>query len=143
MAKPPVFGTLSATGCRGVLRRHRFGRIAFTFRDRVDIEPIGYVLSGKWLYARTSPGTKLVQLRHNPWVAFEVDEVEGAYDWKSVVVHGTAYFLEPKGSDYAQALRALRRLDPRILTDDDPAPERRVVFRIHMHEMTGRSAKSR
>lgn len=142
-AKPPVFRVLSPAACRAVLRRHKFGRIAFTFRDRVDIEPIGYVCDGEWLYARTAPGTKLVQIRHNPWVAFEVDEVDGPFDWKSVVVHGTSYFVEPNGNgDYERSLRALRRLDRRVLTDEDPVPERSVLFRIHIHHLTGRSAKS-
>jgi nitroimidazol reductase NimA-like FMN-containing flavoprotein (pyridoxamine 5'-phosphate oxidase superfamily) len=139
----PVFRHLSARDSRSLLRRHRVGRIGFTFRDRVDIEPISFVASGNWLYARTGPGTKLRQLRHNPWVAFQVDEVDGPFDWRSVVVHGTAYFLEANGGeDYRRALRILRRLDRRILTDADPVPERRVVFRVHIHEITGRAAST-
>ena len=60
-----------------LLGAHHVGRIAFTFHDRVDIEPISYVYADGSIYGRTSPGTKLATVRHHPWVAFEVDEVEG------------------------------------------------------------------
>ena len=91
--RTPRFRSLTERDCRALLRHHHAGRLAFTLRDIVDIEPISYVLDGHWLYARTAPGTKLAKLRHNPFVAFEVDEIVGPFDWRSVVAHGTAYFL--------------------------------------------------
>ena len=146
MKNPVKFLNLSERQSRALLKRHGVGRLAFTFRDRVDIEPIGYVLDGPWLYCRTSHGTKLVQLKRNPWIAFEVDEIDGPFDWRSVVVHGTVYFLNPAGDehpDYDRALKLFRRLDPRVLRGDDPAPERRLVFRIHINALSGRAARSR
>jgi nitroimidazol reductase NimA-like FMN-containing flavoprotein (pyridoxamine 5'-phosphate oxidase superfamily) len=149
MKKPkrsmPVFRDLRVAECRALLRRHHVGRIAFAFRDRVDIEPISYVMSGEWLYARTSPGTKLVKLAHNPWVAFEVDEIDGPFDWKSVVMRGTAYFLEGgarPSPEYTTAVRLLRKLDPRALTHEDAAPHRTVLFRIHVDALEGRAAST-
>jgi hypothetical protein len=140
--RKPQFRSLSERQCRALLRRAHVGRVAFTFKDRVDIEPISYLSDGDWLYCRTQAGTKLVQMRHNPWVAFEVDEVDGPFDWKSAVVRGTAYFLGTEHPDFAKAVRRLRRLDPRIFTPDDPVPARTIVFRIHINEMTGRSAST-
>jgi nitroimidazol reductase NimA-like FMN-containing flavoprotein (pyridoxamine 5'-phosphate oxidase superfamily) len=145
MTATPQFAALSRRQCLAVLKRNGVGRIAYTFRDRVDIEPIGYVHDGSWLYGRTSRGAKLVQLKHNPWVAFEVDEIEGPFDWRSVVVHGTVYFLNPGGEeheDFPRALRLFRRRDARVLGTDDPAPERTIFFRIHLDEVTGRMASS-
>jgi nitroimidazol reductase NimA-like FMN-containing flavoprotein (pyridoxamine 5'-phosphate oxidase superfamily) len=142
--RKPEYLDLGERASRALLRRHHAGRLAFTFRDRVDIEPIGYVLDGDWLYGRTSPGTKLVQVAHNPWVAFEVDEIEGPFDWRSVVVRGTVYFLNDPGQehpDYARAVKLLRRLDPGVLHADDLAPHRTVFFRIHLNEVTGRRAR--
>jgi nitroimidazol reductase NimA-like FMN-containing flavoprotein (pyridoxamine 5'-phosphate oxidase superfamily) len=136
---------LGFTEIEAMLRSHTYGRLAFTFRDRVDIEPIHYVYGAGWLYCRTSPGTKLTQLTHHPWVAFEIDEVAGLFEWRSVVVKGTVYFVEPDGSAaldeaWHQALEALRKLVPAALRDDDPAPGRTVVFRVHIDEMHGRAA---
>ena len=81
----PIFYELSGADALELLMRHHVGRLAFTFHDRVDIEPISYLFNDGWVYARTSPGTKLSIVRHNPWVAFEVDEVESRFDWRSVV----------------------------------------------------------
>jgi nitroimidazol reductase NimA-like FMN-containing flavoprotein (pyridoxamine 5'-phosphate oxidase superfamily) len=141
----PRFRTLTDRECRALLRRHHVGRLGFTFRDKVDVEPISYVLNSEWLYARTAPGTKLLQLSHNPWVAFEVDEVTGPFDWGSVVAHGTAYFLTAGGLDesgYDKAVKVLRSIDPRALTHEDLIPERTTLFRIHIDSMTGRAAST-
>ena len=142
----PTFKTMSVRESRALLRRNGIGRLAFTFKDHVDIEPIGYVLDGPWLYGRTSRGTKMVQLKHNPWVAFEVDEVEGPLDWRSVVVHGTVYFLNPGGQehdDFAYAVSLFRKWDPRVLRGDDPVPSRTIFFRLHVDELSGRMARTK
>ncbi|HEU4641784.1 MAG TPA: pyridoxamine 5'-phosphate oxidase family protein [Gemmatimonadaceae bacterium] len=129
-----------------ILARNRVGRIAYSMRDRVDIEPIHYVYSDGWLYGRTSPGTKLTTVQRNRWVAFEVDEVSSFTDWRSVVVHGALYVLEPDDvsptaeETWERAVELLRRLDPAALTTEDPVPHRDVVFRIAVQEATGRRA---
>ena len=142
----PRFRKLTKAEGRARLRRNAVGRLAFTFRDRVDIEPISYLLDGGWLYGRTSRGQKLVQVKHNPWVAFEVDEVKGPFDWKSVVVHGTVYFLNPGGQehpDFARAVAMFRKRDPRALRSDDPVPQRTIFFRIHLDDISGRAASTK
>jgi uncharacterized protein len=144
--KPPTFFDLTREEAIDLLTRNHIGRIAFSFHDRVDIEPISYVFADGWLYARTSPGAKLSTVRHSPWVAFEVDEVRTRYDWKSVVVHGTIYFLDPSRSekeraDHDAAVKILRSADAGALTSDDATPQRQSLFRIHADEVVGRGAK--
>jgi hypothetical protein len=141
----PSFRDLTFDEIEEMLLTHRFGRLAFTFHDRVDIEPIHFVYEEGWVYARTGPGTKLTVLAHHPWVAFEIDDVRGSFDWRSVVVKGTVYFVEPNGSadpTYERTVRVLRRVMPEIFTVDDPAPSRTVLLRIHIDEMHGRAASS-
>ncbi len=107
----PEIRSLEAGESREFLARHRVGRIAYSFHDRVDIEPISYVYEDGWIYVRTSMGTKLSRLAHQPWCAFEVDEVHGIFDWTSVVVHGSLHLLDPEtGSD--SYMRALELLPP-------------------------------
>jgi uncharacterized protein len=140
------FFELSSGDAIDLLTRNFVGRVAFAFHDRVDIEPISYVFADGWVYGRTSEGTKLTTVRHHPWVAFEVDEIEGQYDWRSVVVHGGLYVLDPDGGDrdresYASALVLLRTMDTAALTAADPTPARMVLFRIHADDVTGRGAR--
>ncbi|MGH7618651.1 MAG: pyridoxamine 5'-phosphate oxidase family protein [Gemmatimonadaceae bacterium] len=139
------FVELSREDSLAMLQRQYVGRLAFAFHDRVDIEPISFVYADGWLYFRTSPGTKLATVKHHPWVAFEVDEIRGRNDWRSVVVRGTIYFLDPErpGADrreYDAALSALRSVDATALTDADAVPHRTHLFRIHVDEITGRAA---
>ncbi len=144
----PAFRELDPAECTALLQRHHVGRMAFSRKDRVDIEPIHYVFDDGWLYGRTQPGTKLEVLTHNRWVAFEVDEVDALFDWRSVVVKGGFYLLRRDGSEqevaiYDKGIRILRTLVPETMTPHDPLPERAIVFRIHIDEMYGRAASTR
>ncbi|MDF1501384.1 pyridoxamine 5'-phosphate oxidase family protein [Roseisolibacter sp. H3M3-2] len=144
---PPTIVELSRADTEALLRAQHVGRIAYSGRDRVDVEPIHYVYDDGAIYARTSPGAKLLALRHHPWVAFEVDEVRGLYDWRSAVVHGTVYTLAADGPPrerdaYAHALALLRTLEPAALTARDPVPWRTTLFRISVGDMTGRAART-
>jgi nitroimidazol reductase NimA-like FMN-containing flavoprotein (pyridoxamine 5'-phosphate oxidase superfamily) len=145
---PPIFRDLEHAEIEAILARNHVGRIAFTFRDRVDIQPIGYVFRDGFIYARTEEGSKLQTLARSPWVAFEVDEVDGMFDWRSVVVRGTVYRIDPDGGPVEQqawrtALAALRSVVPGTLADNDPTPFRDVLFRMKVDEATGREAASR
>lgn len=142
-----TFEPLDRAASEALLRRNHTGRVAYTFRDRLDIEPITYVYADDFIWGRTSPGTKLTMLQHNPFVAVEVDEIESAVDWRSVVVHGTVYFLSPEGGDrerdaYQTALEYVRSVYADALGERDFAPSRTVLFRIHADAIDGRMATS-
>jgi nitroimidazol reductase NimA-like FMN-containing flavoprotein (pyridoxamine 5'-phosphate oxidase superfamily) len=142
----PHFRELTRGECDELLARNHVGRIAFSYHDHVDIEPINFVYDDGWIYGRTGDGTKLRTLAHNRWLAFEADEVSALFDWKSVVVKGALYILESggaRGDAHDHAIEVMRRVHPELLTPDDPAPERTVVFRIHADQVTGRAASTR
>jgi uncharacterized protein len=144
----PVFRDLSKAGSEALLKRNSVGRVAFSFHDSVDIRPIHYVYADGWLFGRTSAGDKLVTLRHNQWVAFEVDEIEGPLDWQSVVIRGSFYRIQNEGNAhdvrlYAMALAAVRTLVPEALTDRDPLAFRTEVFGISIDSISGRSCSTR
>jgi nitroimidazol reductase NimA-like FMN-containing flavoprotein (pyridoxamine 5'-phosphate oxidase superfamily) len=141
----PVFHELSDAECRALMARHHFGRLAFHSGARVDIQPVGYVLEGDWLFMRSAFGAKFAALEHNPYVAFEVDEVRGPFDWSSVVAHGTIYELPSTGtqadrSTFANAVAALRGVMPEAFTAGDPVPERTIVYGLRVDRMSGRMA---
>ena len=144
----PKITTMSAAACEAMLARHQVGRMAYAFHDRVDITPIHYVYSDGWLFARTSHGAKMDVLAHTPWVAFEIDEIDGVFDWRSVVVHGTAYTMEREGSPqdaahWERGVALLREIIPETGTGDDPVPFRSLVFGIYVHAVTSRASSTR
>lgn len=142
---PPTFRELTREECNALLARNHVGRVAFSYHDHVDIEPISFVYEDGWIYGRTSDGTKLRTLAHNRWLAFEADEVRSLFDWQSVVVKGALYILEaggPRSDAYDHAIAVMRRVHAEILTPHDQAPERTVIFRIHADQVTGRAAST-
>ena len=142
------FYELTPEESRALLSRTNVGRIAFSLGNTVDVEPIGFIYSDGWLFGRTSLGTKIAALGQRPWVAFEVDDVHGPFDWQSVVIHGSFHILQPEGSEYDVAIhqRALSLLSshiPNYGTEADPGAFRTTLFGIHMAELVGRGARTR
>lgn len=147
-ARAPSFRDLTRDECVALLRRNEIGRIAFSFESRVDLQPIHYVHEEGRLFGRTEAGHKLTTLRHSPWVAFEVDEIAGTFDWRSVVVHGTFYLLPEDGSPRERrarqhALELLARVVPGTGTAHDPVAFRDVVFEVAIDTLSGRQATTK
>lgn len=142
----PLIRTLDRAGCDAVLARNHVGRIAYGRGNRVDIQPVHYVYHGGWIYGRTRHGALLETTGETWWpVAFEVDEAEELFRWRSVVVHGGFYTIPPDGAEgrqreWDEAVELLRRLLPETFTPDDPVAFRRVLFRIAAQEVSGREA---
>ena len=141
----PAFRVLDLADCEALLGRHNVGRLAYSFRDRVDIEPIHYVFESGRIFGRMQFGKKMEVLAHDPWVAFEVDEVDGLFDWRSVVVHGRIVFPDPHGQPVDQAqhergIEVFQKLIPNAFTDADPTPGRAFVFVLHINDISGRAA---
>lgn len=144
----PRVSEMTPDACQELLKRHSVGRMAYCLHDRVDIAPIHYVYSDGWLFARTSHGHKMDALAHAPWAAFEVDEIDDVFDWRSVVVHGTVHTMERQGSPidaehWVRGVELLREIVPETGTDDDPVPYRELVFGVYVDTVTGRVSTTR
>jgi nitroimidazol reductase NimA-like FMN-containing flavoprotein (pyridoxamine 5'-phosphate oxidase superfamily) len=142
----PVFRTLSGEECEEILARNHIGRMAYSRGNFVDIEPVHYVYHKGWLYGRTSEGAKIHSTGH-AWhpVAFEVDEAEEIFRWRSVVVHGGFYTIPFNGADWElkewkRGAELLRALVPETFQAGDPVPFRTILFRIAVQEVSGREA---
>ena len=131
-----------------ILTRNHVGRIGYARGHHIDIQPVHYVYSDGWIYGRTSYGSKyetLAGTAYQWWpVVFEVDEVEGLFSWRSVLVHGGFYVLSAERSEeesaaWHRALELLRGFLPETLRADDPVPDRTVLFRIAVQEASGKA----
>jgi nitroimidazol reductase NimA-like FMN-containing flavoprotein (pyridoxamine 5'-phosphate oxidase superfamily) len=144
--KKPGFRTLSREECTAILARNHVGRLAYAVENRVEIKPLNYVHHDGWIYGRTSQGAQLAATSAS-WapVAFEVDEVEELFRWRSVVVHGGFYTMPDDSralhdEEWWQGVLLLRTLIPETFTGDDPVRFRMVLFRLAVQEITGREA---
>lgn len=146
MTTRPEFLVLTPEECHKVLQHDHVGRLAFVNAGIVDIEPIGYVATGNWIFFRSAYGAKMEALSRNPFVAFEVDQVASPASWTSVVARGTIYMLPADGApieqrEYARAVAELKKAMPEALSADDPTPHREIVYGLHIDSITGRMAQ--
>lgn len=130
-----------------VLARNHVGRIAFIGDGRVELLPVHYVYARFAIVGRTSFGTKCMAWIERDDVAFEVDEIDGLFDWRSVIVRGSLKIIHRGGpradpDAYDEAVQATRTLVPDAFTARDPTPQRRIVFRIEPTDLTGREAST-
>jgi len=147
----PELRTLAEDEIRSILYRNMVGRLVFIRDGEADVRPIHFAFSGENIYARTSPSATFLDAALSAKrVAFEVDEVETVYRWKSVIARGPVRALDPEGSDAAEwdhAVTLLRRVVKNAFADSldgangvDPLPDRSVVLRIGIEELTGRAS---
>src|SRR5260370_17255474 len=108
---------LTHAEAEALLAKHHVGSMAVAFHDRVTIALSNYMYADRWIYGRMEHGPDLATLRHHPWVAFEVSELNGIYDWLTVPLHGSIWLLaddaSPLGPEaFRAALILLRSLAP-------------------------------
>ena len=134
-----MYGTLAEETMEQMLHSHRYGRLGFTLDGEVSIIPINYAYDGAHIYAHATPGAKAEGMRHNPAVAFEIDEVEDPAHWRSVLLHGRAIELHDRAAKEAAFTRILAQGGgERSQVTFAMGLDELLVFRIDITARTGR-----
>ena len=146
-SRGPRIRALSSTQSEFILRRNKVGRLSFVADGRPELLPIHYVFTHGTLYARTSFGAKCAAWEKQPDVVMGVDESDGLFDWRSVLVRGVLRTLRPRGTaveraTFWEAVRALEALQPQVFTERDPTPLRRIIIAISPVVISGREAST-
>lgn len=143
----PQFRTLDRDECEAIIARNHVGRIAYARSNSIGIFPVYYAYSEGWVYGRMRRSRKQSMLGWHGWwpVAFQVDEVEDLFHWRTVLVHGGFYALPAEGAPSEldarrKAIELLRRVIPETFRSEDPMPSRSGVFQIAVQEITGSEA---
>jgi uncharacterized protein len=147
-----VLGELDSDQIEQLLRSEVVGRIGCHDAGRSYVVPITYAYEGDAVYGHSTEGQKLHMMRANPFVCFEVEQVDDLANWRSVIAWGA--FEELTGKDEQRALQLLiNRLMPLLPsatahpgagTHDaeghahDTAGRTPVLYRITLSEKTGR-----
>jgi nitroimidazol reductase NimA-like FMN-containing flavoprotein (pyridoxamine 5'-phosphate oxidase superfamily) len=132
-----MVGQLCQQEIEAVLQRRSIGRIGYYLGDSPSIVPVTYAYDKLYVYVASGPGQKIDSMRARPDVCFQVDEVNGAGIWRTVIADGTYEELTSE-CDRCAALTRLNRVlamqIPCALVDSDSV----IVFRIRLLETTGR-----
>jgi nitroimidazol reductase NimA-like FMN-containing flavoprotein (pyridoxamine 5'-phosphate oxidase superfamily) len=71
-----------------LLKRKHLGRLACARANQPYVVPIFFAYHVNGLYCASTIGQKTEWMRENPLVAVEVDEIDSAQQWESVIVSG-------------------------------------------------------
>lgn len=147
-----MIGSLSYNAAKDVLTSNILGRIGCTDGTKTYVVPVNYVFDGKYIIAHSVLGMKIHMMRKNPKVCFEVDEMKGLTNWKSVIIWGEYQELTDERDRYSAMKLFVDRtmhmkisetaIPPEIsgqrLHPRSPGNIKPIVYRIVIEEMTGR-----
>ena len=86
--------------CFRVIGTQSIARLATSAKDQPYVVPVQYVFFGRFIYSFSMPGRKVENMRGNPLVCLQIDELLDLRHWKSVVIEGK--FHELSGSQERQ-----------------------------------------
>lgn len=150
-----MIGELEPAQIDRLLKSGIVGRIGCHADGRTYVVPITYVYDGQYIYGHSGVGQKVLMMRVNPNVCFEVDHLQNMANWESVIIQGVYEELQDE-----EAERALQLLLERIMllvASETSLPSHSmegrskfhagmtnghtVVYRIKILEKTGRYEK--
>jgi nitroimidazol reductase NimA-like FMN-containing flavoprotein (pyridoxamine 5'-phosphate oxidase superfamily) len=83
-----VIRELTRQASLDLLARHHLGRLACARGQQPYVFPMSFAYHDNSLYCASTIGQKIEWMRENPLVAVEVDEIDSAQQWESVIVYG-------------------------------------------------------
>jgi nitroimidazol reductase NimA-like FMN-containing flavoprotein (pyridoxamine 5'-phosphate oxidase superfamily) len=89
-----MVGYLTREESETILRMNTFGRIGCNDGFNTFIYPTNYVYDGKVILCHSMFGEKILIMRENSRVCFQVDLLNGNTHWKSIMIHGSFKELE-------------------------------------------------
>jgi len=132
---------LSESQTRDLLQTASVGRLACIVEDGPYVVPISYIVEGNSIYSHSLAGTKISAMRKNPRVCIQVDKIETALRWTSVLAFGTFEELTNDEERHRIINKLLYRfpfLTPVESTIAlDAGSTEVVVFRIKIDKLTG------
>lgn len=130
--------------CQDLLSVSRVAHIAVVSDGEPYVSPISYVMVDGDICIRTGPGKRVDALRSNPRVCVEVSQYDDSSgDWESVIVWGTAEFVE---DDYRSQEIIFAFLDKyrdvlgSPLNPGSVFPDQDVIIRIPIEQSAGRGS---
>ena len=133
--------TLSETQTRELLQSASVGRLGCLVEGGPYVIPISYIVEGNSIYSHSLAGTKISAMRENPRVCIQVDRIETALRWASVLAFGTFEELTDDEERHRVMNKLLYRFPMLTPVEStlamDAGSTEVVVFRIKIDKLTG------
>lgn len=149
-----MFGILDEKEIDDFLHHNIIARIGCCYNDSVYIVPVSYAYDNNCAIVHTTEGMKIDLMRANPFVCFEVDNIENMGNWKSVIAWGNFQELTDPVVRKNAIRKLYRRVFPAVVSEkvklhsrwpfepDDNEVIKGVVFNICLHKKSGRFEQS-
>lgn len=98
---------------QALLRRVGFGHLGCAREGRPYVVPMNYAYDSEYLYFFTTEGMKTNYIGANDEVCFQVEEVQDAAHWQSVMVTGRAERLT-KAEEVERAMQLITSNNPTL-----------------------------
>lgn len=104
-----MIGQLSSPAIEEVLNDSVYGHLGFRDDTDVYVLPLFYTYYNGTILGHTYDGHKVETLKDHPRVCFQVEQVNGPNDWRSVALHGSLVLLSS-----AEAMQAVEHIVSRF-----------------------------
>ena len=145
-----MLGSLTAPEIDMVLKSQLIGRIGCYAENKILIVPITYVFKDGYIHGHSHEGEKIISMRKNPNVCFEVDTMTNLTNWKSVIIWGLYEEMKTEEKT-AETMKVLSERIMPLLASETMRPAQRlpephhhnagvksIAFRIKITEKSGR-----
>jgi nitroimidazol reductase NimA-like FMN-containing flavoprotein (pyridoxamine 5'-phosphate oxidase superfamily) len=132
---------LSQDKAREMLREGRMARLACVNQGEPYVVPVNYLFDGESALIHSLPGHKITAMRANPRACLQIDEIEDALNWASVLAFGN-YEEITNAQERSRAMSSLLTKFPQltpvesVIANDAGTPPP-IVFRIRIDRITG------
>jgi uncharacterized protein len=128
-----------------LLHKIGYGHLGFIHAGKPCVMPMHYYLENSDIYLFTTVGMKTHDMDADPDVCLQVEELNAAEHWRSVIVMGQAqHVMEP--AEIARVMALVKQRDTtlspainRTWTDSWGRAEAIAIYRIESGEMSGRT----
>jgi|CZKU01.1.fsa_nt_gi nitroimidazol reductase NimA-like FMN-containing flavoprotein (pyridoxamine 5'-phosphate oxidase superfamily) len=144
-----MMGNLTPDQIDEVLRSEVVGRISYIADGWPYIVPVTYVYDGgEFVFSHSANGHKIEAMRKNHQVGFEVEQIRGVADWRTVLARGrfeeVALDQQERAMDFLAGKHASTP-PPGVTTPERHEDVHRregivrpILFQIRLLERTGR-----
>ncbi len=144
-----MIGQLSPPEIENLLHNEIIARIGCHTNGHTYVVPITYAYDGDAIIGYSPDGLKLWMMRENPKVCVEVDHIDDAATWRSVIASGTFRELSGAAADEALSKLTARLLPQKVSATAVPSHgldkharslnlKRFSVYRITLEQKSGR-----
>ncbi len=117
----------------------KLGRLGCIADGEPYVVPINYLFDGENIYVHSLGGRKIDALRANPRACLQVDEIEDAYHWRSVIAYGNYEEItdeQMRERTLAEIFRRMPHLTP-VESKMAKGMSQAIVFRLKVDLITG------